>query len=226
MDLDVLCPMCNKHSESTVHALWTCPALREIRSCCSVMISRIVKDNVQFVDLLLSCKNNLAIVEFEFLCILFWRIWTRRNGSSHGHHAMSANKVVTWARFFLDEYKQVTVSLIGQVYGVAKSMQKWEPLTIGKIVEASALYQGLVLARETGLWSCEVELDAQVVVNLVSSPMVTCSKVGPVVHDIKGLLSLSKECKIRFVPKKANMVAHCLAKLGCSVESNGFWLET
>ncbi|TXG65101.1 hypothetical protein EZV62_006376 [Acer yangbiense] len=43
--------------------------------------------------------------------------------------------------------------------------------------------------------------------------------------DIKLQLLASPNCKIVFVPRNANMAAHCLAKLGLSVVTDCFWLE-
>ncbi|KAK3205334.1 hypothetical protein Dsin_019891 [Dipteronia sinensis] len=80
----------------------------------------------------------------------------------------------------------------------------------------------MMMAREDGLWSCDVELDAHMVVKLVSSPIVSCSEVDLVIQDIKLQLLDFLDCKISFVPRKVNMAAHCLAKLGLTIENDNF----
>ncbi|KAK2656328.1 hypothetical protein Ddye_009380 [Dipteronia dyeriana] len=51
------------------------------------------------------------------------------------------------------------------------------------------------------------------------------SDIGIIVHDILSLLGNFRECSVVFVPRKANMVAHFLAKEGLFSESDDFWLE-
>ncbi|KAK2654250.1 hypothetical protein Ddye_014106 [Dipteronia dyeriana] len=61
--------------------------------------------------------------------------------------------------------------------------------------EAVALQRGLVMARDASLWPCDVEVDAQAVVKLVSSSIVPCSEFALVVQDIKFQLPDSPNCQ-------------------------------
>ncbi|KAK3228215.1 hypothetical protein Dsin_008077 [Dipteronia sinensis] len=78
---------------------------------------------------------------------------------------------------------------------------------------------------DTGLYPCEVELDAKVVVNWINSQTLLCSDIGNVVSDIHHLLELAHFESIVFIPIKANQVAHGLAKNSLSCVEDLFWLE-
>ncbi|KAK2638870.1 hypothetical protein Ddye_026665 [Dipteronia dyeriana] len=51
------------------------------------------------------------------------------------------------------------------------------------------------------------------------------SQIAEAVTDIVNLLAKSSRYSVRFMPRMANMAAHCLAKLGLNVLSDGFCLE-
>ncbi|KAK2651128.1 hypothetical protein Ddye_018617 [Dipteronia dyeriana] len=92
-------------------------------------------------------------------------------------------------------------------------------------VESLAIYKGLQFALESGFWNCVLESDAQVVVNLINSNSYVSSDVGVIIQDILGLLVKFTECNVGFVPRRANLTAHCLVKLGLNSETELFWLE-
>ncbi|KAK3219321.1 hypothetical protein Dsin_013291 [Dipteronia sinensis] len=84
---------------------------------------------------------------------------------------------------------------------------------------------GLVLTCETGLYPVEVESDAKVVVGWINDSKHYSSDVGLVIDAIRKLLRYNVSCSIKFVSRKANVVAHTLAKLTLSCEEDYVWLE-
>ncbi|KAK3230934.1 hypothetical protein Dsin_002815 [Dipteronia sinensis] len=84
------------------------------------------------------------------------------------------------------------------------------------------LLRGLKMAKDSGLWPCEVEIDTQTIVNLIESPGSPLSDIGLVIKDIELFLESSPACTVAFIPRSANMVAHSLAKLGLSVDNDCF----
>ncbi|KAK2662089.1 hypothetical protein Ddye_000663 [Dipteronia dyeriana] len=86
--------------------------------------------------------------------------------------------------------------------------------------EAIVLLRGLLLARNSGLWPCSIESDTEVVVNLVNYKSVSCAEIGIIIQDILSLLNDFSGCIVSFVPRVANMVAHYLAKVGLSSDSD------
>ena len=63
------------------------------------------------------------------------------------------------------------------------------------------------------------------VVNLISSRCFPYSEVGLIIKDICLLCERTSVCRVEFTPRKANMAAHCLAKLSLSLDGNYFWME-
>lgn len=95
-------------------------------------------------------------------------------------------------------------------------------LVLAKVL---SVLRGMRFARETGLWPCLVETDAQVEVKLVNFNTILLSDVGIYIRDIHSLFDVLNSCPGQFVPRKANMASHSLAKFGLSCVSNCFWME-
>ncbi|KAK2655802.1 hypothetical protein Ddye_008854 [Dipteronia dyeriana] len=111
----------------------------------------------------------------------------------------------------------------GQV--LASNAQNIRAGYITQVAEAMALLHGLRFACDVGLWPCEVESDAQVLVNFVNGKDISCSDVGLIIHDIKVLLKSFPTFYVSFVPIYVNAAAHCLAKFSINIQSDCFWLE-
>ncbi|KAK3212236.1 hypothetical protein Dsin_016942 [Dipteronia sinensis] len=76
------------------------------------------------------------------------------------------------------------------------------------IAEALAVLRGLRFALEAGMWPCSF--------NFINSNVIPFSEVGVLIRDSRVILEDFSACSIDFVPRNANMAAHCLAKLGLS----------
>ncbi|KAK2657606.1 hypothetical protein Ddye_010658 [Dipteronia dyeriana] len=108
---------------------------------------------------------------------------------------------------------------------MASSSQKIEVTLSPQVAEAVAIFRGIKLTIETSLTSCCIESGAEVVVGWINSKNPLCSKIGVVIDDIHVLLEQVHCGSINFVSRKANQVAHMLAKNGISFVENMFWLE-
>ncbi|KAK3222715.1 hypothetical protein Dsin_009740 [Dipteronia sinensis] len=93
------------------------------------------------------------------------------------------------------------------------------------ISEALAILSGRRFTLEVGLFPCVIEFDSQVTVNLMHSGSDRFADVGLVLNDIRLLLSSVSDELMEFVPKKANMAAHGLAKFALSLFSDRILLE-
>ncbi|KAK3205088.1 hypothetical protein Dsin_019134 [Dipteronia sinensis] len=108
---------------------------------------------------------------------------------------------------------------------LATSTQRVVATYNAQLAEAVAIHRGLVLACETGLYPVEVESDAKVVVGWINDSKHYSSEVGLVMDAIRQILRYNVSCSIKFVSRKANVVAHTLAKLALSCEEDYVWLE-
>ena len=92
-------------------------------------------------------------------------------------------------------------------------------------MELGAILGGLQLAADTGFIPCRIDSDAAVVVGWINNRKPLCSDVGIIIADIQAMLEQVPCVSVNFVPRKANQVAHVLAKNSLSCVEDLFWLE-
>ena len=106
---------------------------------------------------------------------------------------------------------------------MASSSQKLEATFSPQVGEVESIHRGL--ARDSGLVPCRIDSDAEVVVGWITSQVCLCSDVGSIISDICVLLKYMHCNSVNFDPRKANQIAHVLAKNGLSCVEDMFWLE-
>lgn len=82
------------------------------------------------------------------------------------------------------------------------------------LAELSALRAGLIIAKSLGIKKIVVELDAKVVVSLITNSSKTKKSINSTVMDCKNLLQGFEEYIIQHTYREGNRVADVLAKLG------------
>lgn len=80
--------------------------------------------------------------------------------------------------------------------------------------ELSALRGGLIIAKSLGIKKIVVELDAKVVVSLITNSSKTKKSINSTVMDCKNLLQGFEEYIIQHTYREGNRVADVLAKMG------------
>ncbi|KAL5806035.1 hypothetical protein ACOSQ4_028768 [Xanthoceras sorbifolium] len=75
---------------------------------------------------------------------------------------------------------------------------------------AFALWFGLILAKEAGLWPLQVESDCQSVVNNILAKCIPHLEIGLVFEDNLALLDDCRVESLSYVPRSANKGAHSL----------------
>ncbi|KAK2662222.1 hypothetical protein Ddye_000796 [Dipteronia dyeriana] len=67
---DVLCPVCYRQAETSLHALWTCTALKKLRSMCPFMQAIMFHDGLPFGDFIRACVDHLSSYELDLLYVV------------------------------------------------------------------------------------------------------------------------------------------------------------
>ncbi|KAK3219971.1 hypothetical protein Dsin_013941 [Dipteronia sinensis] len=209
--MDSLCLICRRRSESTMHSLWCCPALKAIRAGCPFMRG-----------------------------IKFLRDFRNANSGGNSSAGGSNIVVPSWRPPDCGTLKinrdAAVDSMTGKIgIGViirdsrgevlASSAQTISASLSASTAEALAVFSCLIFARDSGLSPVIIESDAQVVVNLINSGNIPLSDIGLIIHDINQVLRNFPSCRVSFVSRLANMAAHSLAKYGLLIASDLFWLE-
>ncbi|KAK2634784.1 hypothetical protein Ddye_029576 [Dipteronia dyeriana] len=108
-----MCPICLKKAESSLHALWRCASLKAVRIVCDFVFGHASLESTPFLDFMQPCGSHVGVNEFEFLCILWWRVWHRRSLVVHYHSLVLVLKVMEWAVSFLKEFRSASMVKVG-----------------------------------------------------------------------------------------------------------------
>ncbi|TXG50273.1 hypothetical protein EZV62_022797 [Acer yangbiense] len=115
MKLDVVCPICLKRAKTTLHALWHCSSLKGVREKFGLAEGGSVLDAGSFLDFILSVRYQVGVQEFGSFCVLWWRIWHRRNLFFHQHSLLPDQAVYDWMVSFCLDFSSAVGSGCNQV---------------------------------------------------------------------------------------------------------------
>jgi ribonuclease HI len=98
-------------------------------------------------------------------------------------------------------------------------------VTTPKVAEAMAALEAILFCKQAGFFNVLFEGDANQVVNDINHGSLNLLTAG---HFIEGIISEMqglRHASLVYVGKKANNMAHCLAKDACSKVVDLVWLE-
>ncbi|KAL5566455.1 hypothetical protein UlMin_029619 [Ulmus minor] len=98
------CLICNETDDTTLHALWGCKIMGPLKVLCDSFISFKLPPQCDFKEFLLTANDCLSLENLEFLCVLLWRIWFRRNKWIHERTWLDDDSCYSWARQHLDDF--------------------------------------------------------------------------------------------------------------------------
>ena len=121
MQVDCLCVRCHHFPKSTLHALWTCPGLKSVRTCVPFVKKSWHQGMANILDFFSSCLWLLQQQELEVLCVMLWRIWFQRNQIVHASIPIELSRIFSWALEYISEFStansrtspKIVVSLAG-----------------------------------------------------------------------------------------------------------------
>ncbi|KAL5779060.1 hypothetical protein ACOSQ2_009797 [Xanthoceras sorbifolium] len=88
------CPLCDRHDESILHAIWGCKSLHSVREACGFMALPAAGDFIPIRDFLVGCQRLHNSSAFELLSVMWWRSWFRRNKLIRKEGVFPAEEVV------------------------------------------------------------------------------------------------------------------------------------
>ncbi|XP_035547261.1 uncharacterized protein LOC118348858 [Juglans regia] len=130
--------------------------------------------------------------------------------------ALDLNKKLMGAGVVIRDWRgDVLVSLCAQFKHVSSPF----------IAECKALGRAVELCKELGFYNVWFEGDAKRVVDGVNKEEEDESWEGQAVGDLQKELRGCRGWKLTFTHRECNEVAHCLAKIGLSIEMERVWME-
>ncbi|GMI93031.1 hypothetical protein like AT3G09510 [Hibiscus trionum] len=129
---------------------------------------------------------------------------------------------------FRQHEKSATIGVIirnmeGQILGASSLLAYHIPSTFA--AEAQAAICGLRLAADMGFRQIEVEGDSRAVVTKLQSDSDDPSDIGALISEAKGQTRRFQECRFLFRHRSRNRVAHALAALRRSLDTDLVWIE-
>ncbi|KAK1584355.1 hypothetical protein Q3G72_032252 [Acer saccharum] len=91
------------------------------------------------------------------------------------------------------------------------------------IAEAKAIYEGLMLAKQSGLLPLSIESDSLTVVKLCNGEISTRSDVFNVISDIQIVVNREERILISHIPRICNRVAHEVARRAIGLDISVFF---
>ena len=76
--------MCQRYSETVIHALWECSTTQDVWAGSSARIQKCGGEMDEFLHLFQFMMSKLSLEEFETFLVQCWLIWHRRNALLHG----------------------------------------------------------------------------------------------------------------------------------------------
>ncbi|KAK2659499.1 hypothetical protein Ddye_006032, partial [Dipteronia dyeriana] len=125
------CLRCKRCVESTLHALWDCPKLKNARAEWIPARMKVRGNLADFFDLMLVCSTSMTDDKLGLFCIIVWKIWFLRNSLLHNSPNHDVLSVVVWSRSFFDEIQNSVIMMKKMSFDKLRS-----PVTVWKPPEA------------------------------------------------------------------------------------------
>ncbi|KAL5565353.1 hypothetical protein UlMin_028517 [Ulmus minor] len=123
------CPNCNETDDTTLHALWGCKTLESLKVLCDSFIRFKLPPQCDLKEFLLTANDCLSLENLEFLCVLLWRIWFRRNKWIHEQTWLDDESCYSWARQHLADFQDANFQK--EVLSKKGANNPWQAPTIG-----------------------------------------------------------------------------------------------
>ncbi|KAL5575992.1 hypothetical protein UlMin_017691 [Ulmus minor] len=123
------CPNCNETDNTTLHALWGCKTLESLKVLCDSFIRFKLPPQCDLKEFLLTANDCLSLENLEFLCVLLWRIWFRRNKWIHEQTWLADESCYSWARQHLADFQDANFQK--EVLPKKGANKPWQAPTIG-----------------------------------------------------------------------------------------------
>jgi hypothetical protein len=100
-------PICLREPETTMHALWGCPATSDVWGCSKVIFQKCKNARTDFVDLAERIFNKCNKEDSALFILRARQVWMRRNKWVHDGLFINPDTVLKEMTKFLNAFKEV-----------------------------------------------------------------------------------------------------------------------
>ncbi|KAL5537727.1 hypothetical protein UlMin_043927 [Ulmus minor] len=192
-------------------------------------------------EFLLTANDRLSLEHMEFLCVLLWRIWFRRNKWIHEQMWLDDESCFSWARQHLADFQDANFQK--EVLPKQGASKPWQAPIFGWVkVNSDAAWcskqkkfgMGAIIRDFTGkvLGSVATPILASVSVAVAEAWAIeraldlrtaNVSEINYVFESIYEICNDFNLYKFSHTPRMGNQVAHSLARLALSLENEQIW---
>lgn len=122
------CPVCNEETETILHVLVTCSAVRANHQLISS--TEVVEEYNSFAEWLWLIFDQKNQKETQLQVMVRWMIWKNRNDLVWNQHCMAPTEVVNSAFSSLNQWKVVQDKIFDQFMGFLTpedGVEQWHP---------------------------------------------------------------------------------------------------
>ncbi|KAL5563736.1 hypothetical protein UlMin_033483 [Ulmus minor] len=188
-----------------------------------------------FKEFLLTANDCLSVENLEFLCVLLWRIWFRRNKWTHEQIWLDDESCYSWARQHLEDF--LDANCRREALPKKRVNSPWQAPPHGWVkINSDAAWcstkkkfgLGTTIRDSTGkvLGSAALPIYSSVSVAVAETlelKSVLASEINYMFDSIYELCSNFQLYKFSHTHRMGNQVAHSLARLALSLDNEQIW---
>ncbi|KAK2647882.1 hypothetical protein Ddye_015371 [Dipteronia dyeriana] len=205
---EIFCPHCRQPPASFPHALWGCCGLRQdvgtvFSWACDFL------DEWRSVHYVSNSSHKMRGADFRRLRPPDKGVYKVNTDAATDYN----NQKIGFGIIIMDSRGLVKATAIKSVIAMLAHLS----------AEAMAVKHGILLALDSELMSIQIETDSLQLVNILSLGKACSFDVGSIISEILDLLEVILSWSICHIPRKGNLAAHSLARIGLSTVSDCFW---
>ncbi|KAG6700145.1 hypothetical protein I3842_08G097700 [Carya illinoinensis] len=216
------CPVCERLEETSIHALWSCPAVSDVWGDKNNPLKKCTK---------------LKMEELDYVVIVMRNIWTRRNAVSFDNKFDRPETILQKAIMSLESFyfaQQLGLVQNANAVMVMRGLGQWRKPAEHYVkanwdaaVDIKSKTTGLgVIIRDAESFSHVIFVwDYHENVNAINAQQETWIVASSLIYDIKSMLKTRLGWTVSFSYRETNQHAHKLSKLALSMTDEHIWME-
>uniref|UniRef100_A0A2N9FDK7 Reverse transcriptase domain-containing protein n=1 Tax=Fagus sylvatica TaxID=28930 RepID=A0A2N9FDK7_FAGSY len=236
-----LCDLCQDHCEDGLHALWTCPIVKQIWESAPDFSALRTSAPTSFSEL--ACKDRLNLPSEDYI-----QTWNRAQALLHEYLAVTTEEKIakpnlSQVRWKPPQTNYYKVNFDGAIFKdsnaggigvvirdnagmvIATLSQKVRGPQTVEMIEALAARRAIIFAKEVGITDVEFEGDAVNVIRDLSSQVPIHTPYSLIIEDARAILQNLQRSSLSHTRRSGNTVAHALARRASNCNSPLIWME-